>query len=369
MTLSKHSILVFRIGHLGDTLVGLPAFWTLRKAFRSAQMTLLTNLDLRNPNYISPQNVLPASGLFDDWITYPSNIHGLRSQIAYAKLFLTLKRRRFDAVYYLMTRNRNADQINRDVRFFNLAGINNVIGTDFLRKHSLGTEIPKPTPKVVSESEFLLDMLDDADIVVDRDKLCNDLLLTDAEHDLAQQWLTSVVGKQETLARLIAVSPGSKWKSKVWDENRFASVVDELIGEFNVFPVVFGGIDDREKGERLIEHWGVGANAAGSLGVRESATLLRRCELYVGNDTGTMHLAAAVGTPCVAVFAAIDWIGRWAPTGAQNHIFRKSVECEGCHTPDCFNNHKCLDLISTNEVYQACRKVLAGRIKEGLERE
>ena len=120
------------------------------------------------------------------------------------------------------------------------------------------------------------------------------------------------------------------------------------------FRSIFGGAEDREKGDRLIARCKNGVNAAGSLSVRESAALLQDCTLYLGNDTGTMHLAAAVGTPCVAIFAAIDWVGKWTPFGDNNRVFRKSVECEGCHTPTCFNNHKCLDLVTVDEVYAAC---------------
>ncbi len=63
-------ILVYRIGHLGDTLVSLPAFWAIRKAYPKAHITLLTNSNPHNPNYILAQNVLPKEGLYDDWLTF-----------------------------------------------------------------------------------------------------------------------------------------------------------------------------------------------------------------------------------------------------------------------------------------------------------
>ena len=158
--------------------------------------------------------------------------------------------------------------------------------------------------------------------------------------------------------KLVAVAPGSKWASKIWSETRYAEVVNRLIKDFGCYPVIFGGSEDRKKGKRLITGWETGMNAAGILSIRESAALLKDCTLYLGNDTGTMHLAAAVGTPCVAIFAAIDWRGRWQPFGNVHSIFRKSVECEGCFTANCFNNHKCLDLIEIDEVHAACARIL-----------
>jgi ADP-heptose:LPS heptosyltransferase len=156
----------------------------------------------------------------------------------------------------------------------------------------------------------------------------------------------------------IAVAPGSKWDSKIWDEGRYAEVVSRLITKFDVSPVIFGGPEDRDKGARLISRWGRGANAAGELNVRRAAAGLADCALYLGNDTGTMHLAAAVGTPCVAIFSAVDWAGRFEPVGDQHILFRRTVECEGCHSPICLTDRRCLDLIDAEGVYNACVEVL-----------
>lgn len=134
---------------------------------------------------------------------------------------------------------------------------------------------------------------------------------------------------------------------------------ERLIENFGVFPVIVGGPEDRTVGERLIDRWGLGANAAGSLSVRVSAAMMERLTLYIGNDTGSMHLAAAAGLPCVAIFAAVDWPGRWHPIGDGHRVLRRHVECEGCHSPICFNYHKCLDLITVEQVFDACQSVLS----------
>ncbi len=350
-------ILIFRIGHLGDTLVALPAIWAVRNAYPHAKLTYLSNADPKNPHYVSARNVLPEDGLLDDWMSYPANLGRWDTAKASLKLALEIRRRRFNAVIYLMTRNRTPEQIGRDLKFFRLAGISNVIGAEYVRGNFLTTEIPKPTPEVESEGEFLLSSLRSGGIEVSDPAPPPEMLLTADEKAVAGDWLSRHF---EPLSgrRLIAVAPGSKWASKIWPAERFAEVGERLIIHDNAFPVIFGGPEDRERGDALIDHWNLGVNAAGELNVREAAAALQQCELYLGNDTGTMHLAAAVGTPCVAVFAAIDWIGRWKPFGKDNVIFRKRVECEGCHTPDCFNNHKCLNLIEIDEVYKACHQVL-----------
>lgn len=353
------NVLIFRIGHLGDTIVALPALWAIRDAFPNTRITLLTNIDLKNPHYVSPRDVLPEKGIIDEWLAYPTNLGFAEKALAFLRLSLELRKRKFDAVIYLMPRIRTSGQIDRDIRFFRFSHIKKMIGADYLRKNSLTAEIPKPTPFVESESDFLLNLLDDAGLSNDGLLSKTDLLLNDAEVSSAKRWFRTVVNTEHEDKKLIAVAPGSKWASKIWNEMRYAEVVGRLISENNCYPIIFGGDEDREIGNRLITEWGTGSNAAGQVSVRESAALIAECAMYLGNDTGTMHLATAVGIPCVAIFASIDWKGRWWPTGGAHRIFRQTVECEGCFTPDCFNDHKCLNLTGTADVYKACSEVLA----------
>jgi heptosyltransferase-3 len=356
--IALNRILVFRTGHLGDTVVALPAFWTLRRRFPDAQIAYLSNADLNNPHYVTGRNVLPANGLFDSWLTYPSTTTGFSKLVELWRLRRRIKAGRFDAVFYLMTRGRTRRQIDRDVRFFKTAGIRRIFGAEYAKDNLLPPVVPVPAPTVRSEADFLLDCLSSEGIEDVSGRPRTDLLLTQDERKKAAHWLQCVVSTQDAFRPLVAFAPGSKWDSKIWDENRFAEVGARLIGHHGIFPIVFGGEEDREKGERLLTAWECGANAAGILSVREAAAALESCSLYVGNDTGTMHLAAAVGTPCVAIFAAIDWPGRWYPFGADNRVFRVPVDCEGCQLPVSKNSGKCLEMIGVEEVYAACSEIL-----------
>ena len=354
-------ILVFRTGHLGDTLVAVPAFWALRDAFPAATIAYLSSADAANPQYVSARDVLPETGMFDEWISYPNLSSGFGDLVSLIRLAIKIRRKRFDAVVYMMTRYRTARQIERDRLFFRLAGIRNIIGADFVREHNLPLEIPKPVPRIEKEGTFLLRLLREAKIVDGHREFLPDLALGGEERAAVREWMDST-GITKYAGPLIAVGPGSKWDSKIWDERRYADVVSRLIATQDVVPIIFGGPEDREKGERLIAVWGRGANAAGALNVRKAAAALSECAFYLGNDTGTMHLAAAVGTTCVAMFSAVDWAGRFEPSGEQHVLFRRSVECEGCHSPTCLNNeyrNKCLELIAADDVFEACVSVLA----------
>src|SRR5262249_27228339 len=109
---------------------------------------------------------------------------------------------------------------------------------------------------------------------------------------------------------LIGIGPGSKIPSRISPSEGRAMVGKCLVPAVGALPSEFGGREDKALGDRLVAKWGVGINAAGELNIRQAAVTLSHCQLYVGNDTGTMHLAAAVHTPCVAIFSARDFPGR-----------------------------------------------------------
>jgi len=349
-------ILVFRTGHLGDTLVAVPAFRALRHTFHDAEIAYLSSADQQNPQYVSARDVLPATGLFDDWISYPNS----SDVMSLLRLAMKIRRKKFDAVFYLMTRYRTARQIDRDRLFFRFAGVSHVIGAEFVKEHNLPFDIPKPVPRIEKEGDFLIRLLRERGTVDPTLSFKPDLGLTHEEREASREWMDSK-GVAELSTPRIAVGPGSKWESKIWNEDRYGAVVDKLIETHDVMPVIFGGPEDKEAGDRLISRWGRGANAAGELNVRGAAAALETCVLYLGNDTGTMHLAAAVETTCVAMFSAVDWAGRFEPFGDQHILFRRSVECEGCHSPVCLNlehRNKCLDLIAADGVLDACVEIL-----------
>jgi ADP-heptose:LPS heptosyltransferase len=147
--------------------------------------------------------------------------------------------------------------------------------------------------------------------------------------------------------------------AKRWPAERFESVARTLVDRHDLWPVVFGGREDMEAGANLLKACGRGYNAAGQLGVRAAAVALGRCRFYVGNDTGTMHLAAAGGAPCVAVFSSRDWPGAWDPYGVDREILRTQIDCQGCYLEECVTRkNECLTRISTTEVLQACESLI-----------
>src|SRR5258708_1287907 len=121
---------------------------------------------------------------------------------------------------------------------------------------------------------------------------------------------------------LLAVGAGSKMPAKRWPPERFVEVIRRALSEFPGILVVFlGGADEEGYCQALCDEIGPSTvNLAGKLSISGSAAVLEQTHAYVGNDTGVMHLAGAVGTPCVAIFSARDFPGLWEPMSSTHRI-------------------------------------------------
>lgn len=350
-------ILIFRIGELGDSLIALPAISAVRRQFPRAHIAMLSNLNTQ-ARHVTPDEILPK-GLIDEWLTYPSPESGtnLFDKLA---LLRTLRTSRYDAVVYLAPRVRSTSAARRDLLFFRLSGIRRALAVDgfeSLLKNRRNT----PLPLVTHEADHLLGRLRRSGIEVPGSAQF-DLALTESEISTASEWIQANVDSPP-LFSLVGVGPGSKWPSKVWPEENYARVGQRLFCDgHQAYPIIFGGPADQALGDRLLKAWGRGANAAGTLSPRQAAAALAFCTLYVGNDTGTMHVAAAVGTRCVSIMSAQDWPGRWSPYGKGHTVLRKHVPCEGCQLKVCEREGlRCLTEISVEEVLNACLQILPRR--------
>jgi heptosyltransferase III len=349
-------ILIYRIGNIGDTVVALPALWAVRRHFPNAHIVLLCN-DNQNSHMLAAQ-ILPDKGLIDEWITYPSNDRG-SNPFQVLGFLPNLRRLELDTLVYLAPRLRSRKDIWRDLIYFRMAGLRN-----FIAHKRLGATLPrtvgKPLEPLEHEADHLLARLAGSGIrVPDSGKGEMNLALSQTEKFKAQEWVERAIPSLADRQTLIGFGPGSKWPSKIWPEQRFGELGEQLIRDAGVYPIVFGGPEDAELGQRLIQRWKGGVNAAGQLEVRQTAAALEHCALYVGNDTGTMHLAAAVGVRCVVLMSAQDWPGRWYPYGQGHTVLRKSVPCEGCMLSVCGeHNLRCLTEISVSEVERACLQSL-----------
>ena len=344
------TVLIFRTGQLGDTLVSMPAIHAIRKRHPGCTVVLLTD---RHPGsgFVSSWDVLGESGWIDEVEFYVPGT-GILGMWRNASQLSARLRGRSVTHAYLLTSGRTPWQRWRDRLFVRF-----VIGA----RHCHDASGPPVSLKAVDGLLVRLEpewrRLLGAISVDGGDRF--ELPVSPAAGHEAEIALAAI-GPTEG-ARLVAFGPGSKMPAKVWPAERYEEVGRRLLAaRDNVELVVLGGPEDAAVGNRLCAAWGPRShNLAGRVSVMAGAAVLRHCSAYVGNDTGTMHLAAMAGVPCIALFSARDNPGKWEPYGEGHTVLRREVDCAGCMLEVCnVQANKCLRLITVEEVLGAVEGVL-----------
>ncbi len=349
-------LLVYRIGQIGDTVAALPSLWVLREQFPAARIVILSEIPGKK-THLPPETVLPKTGLVDGFEKYPGG-SSLKNFLPAWRQIRALSRQGYQTMVYLTPSGRTLKQRLRDRCFFRSCGIKRLLGTNGFAQELRPRQADGTLVVLPREADTLLARLaQDGLPVPPAGQGRMDLCLTAAERERARQWWHAN-GNPATPQGWVAVCPGAKMASKLWPWERYAEIGRRLIREHGILPVVIGGAEDREVGIKLLGAWGGGLCAAGQLNVRESAALMEKSRFYLGNDTGVMHLAAAVGRPCVAIFSSQDWPGIWEPYGTGHQILRFEVPCAGCRLAVCDQELKCLRGIEVQRVYAACLAVL-----------
>jgi heptosyltransferase-2 len=163
--------------------------------------------------------------------------------------------------------------------------------------------------------------------------------------------------------QLVGIHPGGsgRWVTKRWDLDRWAQLCDAL-SERNVQVIVVGGPEERPLGEvlaRLTRRPPL--RLAGETNLMELACVLKRCDAFLGHDSSSLHVAAAVGTPAVALFGPTD-PRRHLPPTFTGAVIQKDVFCSPCYSARCRTiTHACMKRIGVEEVLTAVLTILAER--------
>lgn len=173
---------------------------------------------------------------------------------------------------------------------------------------------------------------------------------------------------------VVALAPGARFGRKQWPIKRFAELGRFLLDEYQPYIVVVGGPDDRPLGERLEAELGTRViNIAGRTTLRQTAAVLECCCLTVSNDSGPMHLAAAVGSPVVEIAwhacggspADPDSPARFHPWGVPHVVVRPEHATDPCRDSCESREPHCILGVETGKVWAAARGLLAAGARIG----
>ena len=186
----------------------------------------------------------------------------------------------------------------------------------------------------------------------ERDIVC-DLPRDDVSDSTIRRYLAAMLPNQD----FAVINPGAGWDSKVWPAERYAAVARQLR-----LPsvVVWAGEKERAWAQQIVNDSEGKAHLAPETSLLELTALCRQARLFIGSDTGPLHVAAAVGTPCVAMYGPTrpEVCG---PYGLGHIVLQAAVEDLGSARKTAGNISDAMLQITSEQVVNACRRAVAWR--------
>lgn len=345
MTIREHSsvkrILIRAVNWVGDAVMTTPAIGLIRECFPLAEITLLANP-------LVSQLFLPHRWI-DRVITFDRN--GAHKGIAGRfRLAALLRKQVFDVAIILPNSFESA-------LIPWLAGIPVRWGksSDGRAFMLTGRYRPDVQNSAAHEVEYYLDLVRHFGITGQAH--VPHLTVTAAEDHgaavrLAEQGITAD-------DFIIGVNPGAAFGSaKRWYPERFAEAARRLAGEWAAKIVVFGGPGEKDIAGEIEQQLDRRClNLAGETDMRQLMALIKRCNFFVTNDSGPMHIAAAFGVPLAAIFGSTDHTGT-APFTDNAAIVRQDIDCAPCKLRECPTDHRCMTAVSADDVVQASIRLM-----------
>ena len=341
----KKTVLVFRTGHLGDTVCAIPAFRLIRNFFPAAQLSLLCDRPTRSGR-VPAAEVTRSLGIFDTIESYQSS-----GSFSGGWQILRVVRKVAPSVVIVLPQVRETvESVRRKRRFFKRCGVPDV------RAVQISTSHHDWQP---NEPERLIRLLDTIGIIGEKP---NYLIPVDSAARIALEKKLKAAGITTDLPFLVFCG-GGKASTQCWPLDRYAVVLRNVAMEMGIQIVGVGTPEEtvRYRTEilpvfrelRLLQE---------SLTVPEMFELFRLAYGYLGNDTGPMHVAAALGRPVAVVMSSRNSPGSWDPDTPRRLVIRHRTECEDCFLVDCIvERHRCMTAIPVERVINEALPFLKSR--------
>jgi heptosyltransferase-2 len=342
-------ILIRATNWVGDAVMSMPAFEAVRENFPESHITILAR------PWVVP--LYKSHAAVNEVIPYKRGYGYWKDASEFVRVIRLVRALHFDMAILFQ----NAFEAALIAR---LAGIKirvgyNTDGRGFLLSHSVarGTEVLK-----LHQVEYYLTFLralgwnaptKDPALRADPEAVARVRALL-ASKGIGDQGL------------LVGLSPGAAYgPAKRWPVERFAAIGDRAIREWGAKVVVIGTEKEKELGDTLISGVERGAvNFCGLTGLGEALALIKLCRVFVSNDSGLMHVAAALKVPTVAIFGSTD-PDATGPRGKNARIVKQDMECSPCLKPDCRTGYRCLLAVQPDDVWREMEKLRTESAERG----
>jgi heptosyltransferase II len=339
-------ILVRATNWVGDAIMALPALRAVRRRFADARIFVVAR------PYVA--DIYRGQQICDELVAYdPKGVHaGLRGR---ARLAQELRAQKFDVALLLQNAFDAAWLAWR-------AGIPERIGYARDGRSLLLTKriaVPKSGEIPAHEQFYYLELVRRAGWI---NSLPNEPfigLTVSAEDRARAEAILRASGARPGVAR-IAIGAGASYGSaKCWPPERFGGFVNRFRQHTDADVILFGTAAEQRVSEAITPGInGPSISLVGATAIADLAALLSRCQLFVGNDSGAMHVAAAVGLPVVAIFGPTDPNGT-APVTPRCTVVQEKPYCSPCFLRRCPIDHRCMTRVMPEAVEAAARRWLS----------
>lgn len=351
LTVLKHKkdarILIRAANWVGDAIMTTPVIRAVRKGFPAARISVLAK------PWVIP--VYETNPHIDDIIIYRDGHRHKRGWGTF-RLANDLKPYRFDMAF-LMQNAFEAALISFLARIPIRIGYN-TDGRTLLLKPSIRMN---PALKKGHLIDYYIGILTGAGL--ENDGRGMDLFISETDKTIARTILEQHHIHRDHL--VIGINPGATGgTAKRWFPERFADLAKKLAQAYKSKILIFGGPGDEKLGDDINDASGNACvNIAGKTTLGQAFALIDSCNLFITNDSGLMHAAAALGVNQVAVIGSTDHVAT-SPSNENSRMVRIPLACSPCLKKDCPTDHQCMDRISADMVFRECESILSTIIKE-----
>jgi ADP-heptose:LPS heptosyltransferase len=231
-----------------------------------------------------------------------------------------------------------------------LSGARSIVGLE--KKNELGFHILRHGVPFRPEAHMVELFLDVARrLGAHEAQVSFDIPVFEADAAYIDAFLGSVT--RESQMELAILQPGTTWTNKRWSVEKLAEVGRTLVQSGRYVAIVSWGPGEQDEAREVVRLIGDAGVLAPPTTIRQLAALLKRSRLYVGTDSGPMHLASALGVPTVGLFGPAD-PARFGPYQAPAKTVRRALPCSPCGVPFCrFKTVECMTSIDVPEVLDA----------------
>lgn len=334
-------ILVRSTNWIGDAIMTTPAVRTIRENFPEAHITMLA--------YPWVADVFRASPHVDEILIYDKGgIHkGFRGV---RRLIAALKEQQFDCAILLQNAFKAAF-LTWLARIPVRAGYKRDGRSVFLRP---GIKIRSEVRRM-HQVHYYQYLLQDLGLICGSDELFLEHSPEDAQW--AKKFKEQLGGKA-----LVGINPGAAFgPAKCWPAERYGELCARLHDESGIHAVVFGTKADEATIDVIVSHGPQFITGlAGKTSLGQAMALIGQCDAFVTNDSGLMHVGAAVQTPLVAIFGSTDNIAT-GPYSKKAIVVKKELNCQPCLKRECKTDFSCMINIAVEDVAAPLREMLAVR--------